>query len=116
MEPKEQSHYTFFSFPLSVGTNMVFIKLKSHSSLSFFTNFGYHFKHPKYRYYDGAGGFIASAGIGSKNSSKTISYKIGYEVEQDRSFRRTTLPGSPTFDYIYWQYINQVYVSIGFKL
>lgn len=114
MEPAGNGHNTYYSFPLAVNSAYRLLSLKKERKLFTSVRLGYHFKHPKYKYLDGMGGVIGSVDIGIKNISKSVSYKLGYEIQQDRSFfKMKNYLNAPSEELLvkFNQYVSQVYFS-----
>jgi hypothetical protein len=83
MEPFNGSNQTYYSFPLRMGLEHNMIKTK-HFIYSFEVDAGYNFKHPKYKYTDGIGGWIGGLNIRKQHKTKSHYLKLGIDYIQER--------------------------------
>ncbi len=114
MEPSGNGHTTYYSFPLAVNSTYRLLSLNKDKKLFTSMRLGYHFKHPRYKYIDGMGGAIGSIDVGIKNIPRSVSYKFGYEIQQDRSFFKMKNYLNTSSEEVlvkFNQYVSQVYFS-----
>ena len=119
LEKLNNGNQTYYSFPLELLFNQSLFQTKK-KIISVRIRSGYNFKHPKYKLYDGLGGFTTGLELIKRNKKASNYFKLGYTLFQERNKIRWNYSAiDPSLKDETWkfnQYLHQLNFGFGLFL